>query len=132
MDLFTQFATDDNLEINGAWHKHGSGRFLIARAQNRKYQRLLAKRIEENQDVLNAGTDEADVRSEQIMAEIYAETILLGWDGEHSYNKQPLGEYTREKAVKLLLHKEFRKWVNKRADDLDAYRAKTETAQGNA
>jgi hypothetical protein len=131
MDMFKSFATDDNLEVNGAWHKGtGNTEWLIARAQNRKYQRLLAKTIEENQELLESKTDESDARSEEIMAEIYAETILLGWKGDVEYNKEKL-EYSKANAKKLCLMKEFRRWVAKKSDDLDAYRAKVEAEQGN-
>ena len=130
MDIFKQFATDDNAEVNGAWQKGpGDSEFLIARANNRKYQKALAKAIEENQDLLKSESEAADARSEEIMATVYAETILLGWRGKVEYKESPIA-YSKENAVKLLLHKEFRKWVAKKSEDLDAYRAKQETEQG--
>lgn len=132
MDLFKSYATDETAEVNGVWQKgSGNSEFLVARAGNRKYQRLVAKMIEDNQDVLESKTDEADIRSEEIMATIYAETILLGWRGDVKAKGVDL-PYTRENAIAMLKLKEFRKWVQKRSDDLDAYRAKIEGEQGNA
>lgn len=131
-DIFQQFATDDNAEVNGVWFKgSGDAEFLIARAQNRRYQRALAKKLEENEHLLKAQTDEADQRSEVVMAEIYADSILLGWRGSVAY-KGKVVEYSRAQAVELLTHKEFRKWVARKSEDVDAYRAKLEVEQGNA
>ena len=131
LDLFSQFATDENLENNGAWHDIGGGaKLLIARASNRRYVKLLTKLVEQNKRILDGNDEVADARSDEIMTQVLAETILLGWEGV-TYKGKELA-YSPANAALVLGMKEFRKLVGKLADDQEAYRIKEEAEQGKA
>ena len=131
LDLFSQFATDENLENNGAWQDiGGDSKLLVARAGNRKYAKLLTKLVEKNKRVLDGNDDAADAKSDEIMVQVIAETLLLGWEGI-TYKGKEL-PYSIANAKLVLGMKEFRKVVAKLAEDQDAYKVQEEVAQGKA
>lgn len=131
IDIFAKFATDESLETNGTWRDLGGGtRVLVARSGNRAYARMLAKLYEQHRAVLDAADDVADRKSDQIMAEVVAKTILLGWESV-LYKGKHL-EYSVENATMLLAHKDFRRTIMNLAEDQEAYLAKEEIAQGEA
>lgn len=135
-DVFAECATDPVLENEGVWRDVGKkGRIKVARANNRAYSKLLNRLASENQEVLDrknpdgTATDEADAKSDQIMIECYARTILLGFEGL-GYQGKPI-EYSVDNAKKLLSHSEFMGLVSRKANEFDAYKAKQEVDQGN-
>lgn len=130
LDVFKQYATDENLENNGTWHDFNGARLLIARAGNRKYGRVLARLVEQNQKLLDRKDDEADAKSDEIMIEVLAEAVLLGWEGI-VFNGEPLA-YSKEAAKKVLAIKDFRREVVRLSEGLDAYKVKVEEEQGKA
>lgn len=127
LDVFATYATDENAELNGVWQPHLDSSLLIARAGNTRYLRVMSEKFEANQQLLDSKDEKAEALSNQLMAEIYAETILLGWK-DLGYQGKELA-YSRENAVMILKHKDFRRVVANLADKIDAYRAKTEEAQ---
>lgn len=131
LDIFAQYATDETLENNGTWFELGAGaEVLVARAGNRKYGKLLTKEVERARKVLDLADDVAEAKSDEIMVDVLANTILLGWKGLQ-YKGEAI-EYSVENAKKLLAHKDFRKAVAQFADDVEAYKIKEEQAQGKA
>jgi hypothetical protein len=130
MDIFSTFATDATLEEKGVWKKMGNGRFLIARANTRAYNAEFTKLYEQHDAALNANDEEANKLAEEIMAQVYAKTVLLGWDGANKFKGEDLGEYSYERALELLRLKEFRTWVAKIATSFDNYKAVQEQAAG--
>lgn len=131
LDLFSQFASDETLENNGAWQDiGGDSKLLVARAGNRKYAKLLTKLVEKNKRVLDGNDDAADAKSDEIMVQVIAETLLLGWEGI-TYKGKEL-PYSIDNAKLVLGMKEFRKVVAKLAEDQDAYKVQEEVAQGKA
>lgn len=133
MDVFADYATDEAKEIDGAWHTLAPGaEILVARSGNRKYARKLAVEVEKHQHVLDAAGDDSDKLSDQIMIDVMAETILLGWRGDNFKYKGavytcPEDAAKRKEAAKLLLSvKDFRQRVAKLSNDFDAYRVKQE------
>ncbi|MDR0576179.1 MAG: hypothetical protein LBI87_01235 [Candidatus Accumulibacter sp.] len=127
MDIFETFATDENAEVYGAWQKIGDAEFLIARTNNFNYGRLLTSLVECHRAALEANDEASDKLSNELMAEVFAETILLDWKGV-SYQGHDL-PYNKSNAKMVLLLKDFRAEVKKRADDLAAYRVKAEAEQ---
>lgn len=127
LDIFASYATDDNAELNGSWQQLGEGSLLIARSGNRNYVRLLTSKVEQNQQLLDKQDDAAEKLSDDIMAEVFAQTILLGWSGIQYQGKD--FPYTKENAKKALLHKDFRREVDRLAENVDAYRMKVEGEQ---
>jgi len=140
LDIFAQYATDETLENNGTWFEIGSGSsILVARAGNRAYSKFLSKEVERNRKVLDLNDDASDAKSDEIMIDVMAETILLGWktkvgDEEKAvvnFKKAEL-PYSKENAKKLLVLKDFRKLVAEKAGDTDSFRLKLEEEQGEA
>lgn len=81
MGLSKQFATDMSLETKGIVIDYGTDRITIARAggANKKYERLLEAKTKHLRRALVVGA----VGNEQSMAilhEVFAETIVLGWE----------------------------------------------------
>lgn len=130
-DLFTQFATDETAELQGTWRAIGNDiELLIARSGNRNYARLLNMLIESNRQTLDLRNDVADAKSDEIMVEVLAETVLLGWRGPVMFKGKDL-PYSKANAKEVLKMREFRLMVARLSDDMAAYRAKLEVEQGN-
>lgn len=131
LDIFQKFATDESLENNGTWFEIGGGaRILVARAGNSAYAKMLTKEYERHRQVLEVNDNIADARSQQIMVDVMASTILLDWEGL-AFKGETIG-YSLENAKKLLAIKDFRRLVAERSDNMEAYLAKEEAAQGEA
>ena len=122
IDLFNEFATNTEAEEKGVWQEFAPGtKFLIARSTNKHYSRALTKAFEKNRATLSRTSDAAEAMSEDIMIGVIARTILLDWEGV-VYKGKPM-EYSFENARELLSHKDFRRWVMSKAEDLDSYKA---------
>lgn len=131
LDIFAKYATDESLENNGTWREIGGGaELLIGRSGNKQYAKLLTKLVEQSRKVLDLGDDVADAKSEEIMTEVLAKTVLLGWKDVEFKGKKL--EYSTDNAKMLLKVKDFRRLVVGLSEELDAFRAKEEVAQGEA
>ena len=118
LDIFAEFAVEDG----GVWHPYaGDVEFLIARANNPKFARRANYFYEKYKRVLDGKGEAAEAKSNEIMAKVMAETILLGWKGKVRFQGQ-LVEYTVANAEKLLTVPLFRQWVNKMSNDEHAYK----------
>lgn len=135
-DIFAAYATDENLENNGTSFPLGDGTLLVARAGNRKYSRAITKAVEQRRveldqggaDASDAAADAAGKVSDEIMVDVMARTILLGWSNM-SFQGVDLS-YSEENARKVLSVKDFRKHVAGLSDQMDAYRVKAEAQTG--
>ena len=118
LDIFAEFAVDDG----GVWHPYaGDVEFLIARANNAKFRRRISYFYEKHRRLLDGKGETAEAKSNEIMAKVMAETILLGWKGKVRFQGQ-LVEYSVATAEKLLAVPLFRQWVNKMSNDEHAYK----------
>lgn len=124
MDIFSTYAVDEEKELNGTWKEVGDAKFLVARAGNKNYVKMLGKLVETNQQALDRKDDTSDTLSDKIMIEVMANTILLGWVNV-SYKGQPL-TYSEENAKLVLGEKEFRRLVMKLSDDFNSFKAAQE------
>lgn len=128
-DIFDAYATDENLENNGTLFPLGKGsKVLVARAGNRKYSKALTKAVETRRVELDAGDDTADAVSDQIMVDVLAETILLGWE-DLSFKGVDM-PYSLDNAKTLLRIKDFRKTVAGLSDQIEAFKMKREQETG--
>ena len=119
IDLFAAFAVDTAAEENGIYTQLpgcGDTEFLVARANNKSYNRLLEKLYKQNKPVLTSKGDAAEKKSEEIMVEVFSKTVLLGWKGNVTIKGVPT-PYSKEAATQLLNLKEFRSIVTKVAED---------------
>lgn len=127
MDLFTEFATNENLEVEGRWvplNKETS--FKIARYGNKNFSRLFSRLYGKNKMVIDGKGEAAEAKADEVMVEVLAKTILVDWKGPVKIQGVDLGEYSVEGAKKALALKEFRNWVRTQADDFEAYKAAQE------
>jgi len=101
MGIYDIFGTSKELETNGTPLKFGDTTIYVKRAggHNREYKKTLAEKTREflkNNGVITA--DDAEV----IIAEVYAETIIAGWDNLTDKSGTII-EYNKENCTKLLL-----------------------------
>lgn len=128
MDIFANFATNTKSEEEGVWVTlGGTSKILVARAGNKKYGRMLNAQVEKNQAALDLKTDEADELSDSIMVDVFANSILLGWENL-SYQGEPL-DYSVDNAKKLLAIKDFRVLVANHSKNIENYRVAVEVAK---
>jgi hypothetical protein len=109
MSLYKLFKTDEASEQEGIWLEYadedGKGppaRIKIARAggSNAKYMRVLERRYKPVRRQSQLGILDPKV-SEEILAQVYAEAVLLGWENVTDPEGKPL-PFNVENAVKLL------------------------------
>lgn len=125
LDIFAQFATDESKEEAGVWCEiGGDAELLIARAGNKKYNKMIAREYEKNKKVLDTKTDAADALSEQIMIKVMAATILLGFKNV-SWKKAD-AVYSVELAEEMLKVKDFRKLVASLSESQEQYKLELE------
>lgn len=118
VDIFADFAvTDDAVYVPYS----GNVEFLIARADNPKFSKKLSNLYLKNKRIIDAGTDTSDAKSEEILIEAYAESVLLGWKGAVKFKGEDL-PYSKDNAKILLSVPLFREWVTAQAKDTSAYK----------
>lgn len=131
MDIFAQFATDEKLEVEGKWFPLSkTARVLVARAGNPNYTAALRKELEKNQLDLETSGPEADHLAEQVMVNVIASTVLLGWEGLSFQGKSV--SHSIEMARTMLRVKDFRKKITGFSESFAAFKVKAEEDQGNA
>lgn len=123
MDLFSTFATDEKLEIEGRWVPFDNETsFKIARAYNKHFSRLFQRLYAANKLAIQAKGDKAEEVAKNVMCEAMAKTILLDWKGPVKIKGEDLGAYSPAGAQKALALNGFREWVQAQADDTAAYK----------
>lgn len=124
IDFFAAYAADEVAEEKGAkvtLPRMGDKLFSIARSNNEDYARLITKLVKQNKHLLDSKTPEAKAKSKELMVRVFAETILLGWEGEIKYKDQMLA-YSKENAKTLLGHAQFLEDVKAAADNFENYK----------
>lgn len=107
MNLYKQFGTNKSLEKEGIYIDYGKNsngspiRIRIARAggANVRFQKVLEAKSKPYRRQIQNDTADAEV-VDQLMKEVYAETIILGWEGvdDAEGNEIP---FTKENCVRL-------------------------------
>lgn len=101
--IYRKFRTDANLEAQeGVELNYGDGmKIKIHRAggENKNYAKSLRAKLANNRRALDETMDEATARKN--LAEIYAESIIIGWEGISDEDGKPL-EFTRANCIKVL------------------------------
>lgn len=122
VNLFAAYATNEKLEIDGTIMPLRGVNFTIARSGNRAYGKLLSKLYNQFQTVLDGKDEAADKKSDEIMIEVIATTILRGWEGKVIVEEggKPV-EYSIDNAKKLLKLKDFRADVMRMAEGREAF-----------
>lgn len=137
LNIFHQYATDPKAELEGKEFDWGGGaKLMIARSQNPKYQRMMAKLYEAHKHTLEQkDTPEQIAAAEkcyhEIMAEVMSHSVLMGWSGISGGQvdgKDVELPYSTAAAKKFLLLKDFQKAVAAKADEFKNYRFELEEA----
>lgn len=124
IDLFSAFATNEKTEQEGTPTQvpgAGDTLFTIARSGNKNYNKLLQKLVKQNRAILDSKGPAADAKNEEIFVELFAKTILLGWEGTVNIQGKAT-PYSYAAAVTLLRLKEFRNAVSEVANDMENFK----------
>lgn len=104
MSFYKTFGTDNELENGkGLDLDYGSdGVITIHRAggANKKYSTVAAQRLKPYARKIQNGTADPETIS-RVMAEIYAEAVIIGWKGVKGQDGKALA-FNKENVVKLL------------------------------
>lgn len=125
MDIFDSYATNSDAEESGRLFENGDSKFRIARSGNSRYQAMVTVQFEAHKTTLDKKSTEAERKAseacaEKIMVDVMAKSILLGWEGTVSFKGEKL-EFNVTNARRLLEVKDFRGWVNGKADNFKNY-----------
>lgn len=107
MSLYKQFKTDGSLEKEGILLEYGTNSkgdpicIRIARAggANAQYAKRMEARVKPYRRQIQNETME-NALIERILKEVYAETVVIGWEGVEDEKGKPI-EYSVENCVKL-------------------------------
>lgn len=104
MGLYQTFGTSQSLEQDGIILDFGKGVKIKTRragGANSKFQKLLIKRTAPHKALLKQNLlDESQAL--EIMAGVYADAVIIGWEGVTDENDKPLA-FNRENVIKVLL-----------------------------
>lgn len=103
MSIYKLFATDPGLEKDGFALEYGDATFIIARAggANKKFQSCIERKMRPYRSAINSGTMD-EKTAQKLLAEAYAEAIILAWEGVTDQDDEPL-EFTKENVIKVLI-----------------------------
>lgn len=102
MSLYKQFKTDAKLEKEGLTLDFGDGvTMLVARAggSNDRYAKRMEVLSKPYRRQIESGTVDRKVL-ERVVIEVFAETVVLGWNGVTDEDGKPL-EFNRINAIKV-------------------------------
>jgi hypothetical protein len=121
MDLYRQFQTDDQKEVDGVWVPlSATARIKVARMGNPRYRECIKKKSAPYRQAGLATEIPAEVY-QQLVREAVAETILVGWEGLTTDGKKV--PYTRETALKFCTDlKDFYSLVLTASDSMETFR----------
>ena len=122
MDFNEAFELDDKLVTEGRWFPVGEGAHCkIARTGNAKYKELLRAKIGIYEQSLTQKLLD-DATADTVLIEVMAKTILLDWKG--FTDKGAEVKYSIAAATKYMTKfEEFRNFVARNADNMQAYKA---------
>ena len=100
MNLYKTYKASDDMEKQGIDLQYGADcKIRIARAggSNSRFVKLLGDKLKPYRRQIDNGTMDDKV-AEKIMAEVYADTVILGWSGVDDADGNRL-EFNRENCV---------------------------------
>lgn len=127
MDIKKEFGTDKTLENEGVWQDIGDGaRVLVARINNKAYSDEL-KRLSVPHKIAIRNDRLSDEVWLQILIEVTAKTLLLGWSGIE-YDGKPL-PYSTDNSMKILTEfKDFRDSISGLATSMELFKQNEKAA----
>lgn len=102
MSIYSAFKTDKQLEETGIWLNYGDFKIKIARAggSNKRFENSCKNRLKGYERALQIGALSND-KANELMQEIYAESVILDWEGVKDEDGNTL-EYNKENVLKVL------------------------------
>ena len=102
MGAYKDFKTSKKVEMEGVWLDYGDYKILIARAGggNKAYDRCLENKTKPYRKVIQNEIMPID-RQEQILMEVYIETVILDWEGMTDEKDKEL-KFTKDNVRKVL------------------------------
>jgi len=131
MDFSKAFELDEKLVQEGRWFPVGEGaECKIARTGNPKYKELLRAKLGIYEQSLSQKLLD-DHTADTVLIEVMAKTILLDWKGFTDQGVEV--KYSVALATKYMTKfEEFRNFVARNADNMQAYKASDSQAdRGN-
>lgn len=123
MDFFTEFAINDTVAKDGVFVPYLEDvEFKIAKYGTRAYRNFASPLFQRNERVLKQKGNAADDKAVELIINVMANTILVGWKGDLKYQGKAFGEYTVEKAKQLLAHEAFRDWCDAQSKNEDLFK----------
>ena len=121
MDLYQQFKTDEQKEVDGVWVPlSATARVKVARMGNARYRDCIKKKSAPYRQAGLVNEIPADVY-QQLVREAVAETILVDWHGITT-DGQPV-PYSKETALTFCTElKDFYNLVLTAADNMEIFR----------
>lgn len=130
MNAYEMFKTDDKKEQEvGVVLDYGEFQIHIVRAggSNKKFAQTLQRKMKPYRRQVETDTM-ADGIAEKLLAEAYAETVILGWKNVKD-REGKIMECTRENVVKLLLDlPELFKDIQTQANNVSLFRSEEKEA----
>ena len=141
-NLYEIFGTEEDFEVNGVWNEFGDTRIKIARNGNRNTEYW--KTFEKVTKRLNKIGAESLPKEEQdrLMAEVYAKSIIKGWEVRNEKGEWEVGmmimekgklkkvPYSIENVVKCLLDlPDLFTMIQKYANDIKTFQKEAEEKQ---
>lgn len=107
MGLYDTYETDQNVEKDGVLLDFGKNshdqstmiRIRRAGGANTKFAKVFEQKTKPVRRIMEAGGLDT-ATSDRIMREVYAEAVVLGWEGVEDRDGNPI-EYSKEAVVKL-------------------------------
>lgn len=123
VDIFNDFAVNENAAVDGVWVPYrGDIEFLIAKAGNKNFRKQAQVVFKRHGRLLDQGGEAAEAKGKELLVDLMAKTVLLGWKGTVKFQGAAL-EYSVDNAKKLLAQDGFRDWVDTQAKDEANYKA---------
>lgn len=100
--LYSVFKTDQELEKKGVVINYGIAKFTVKRAggANREFNNRLSEKSRAREKEIRTRTIDED-ESRRILIEVYAESVVLGWEGVTDENGN-LMEFNKKNFMKLM------------------------------
>lgn len=101
---YSMFRTDPKVEaLEGIVLNYGPFNIRVARAggANAKFRTVLTDRLRPYRKQMEMGSMDDDV-AQKLLAEVYADSVILGWEGVTNAEGKIL-PFTRDNVIKVLL-----------------------------